>query len=106
MLSYWQARVMRTAWSSATRSCPGTMRWSPPKSSSGSATMRRHAEPFRQPLVVSLSNHERAQPEPPPPPEPGLYAVLGLSSSATDAEIQTAYRRRAAQLAQGEGDIT
>lgn len=30
--------------------------------------------------------------------DPGLYAILGLDPSATDAEIQTTYRRRAAQL--------
>src|ERR671935_3175488 len=40
------------------------------------------------------------------PPDPGLYAVLGIGSSATDEEIQRAYRRRAAQLAQSDGDIT
>jgi hypothetical protein len=32
------------------------------------------------------------------PPDPGLYAVLGLDPSTTDAEIQTAYRRQAARL--------
>jgi hypothetical protein len=31
-------------------------------------------------------------------PDPGLYAVLGLDPSASDAEIQTTYRRRAARL--------
>jgi hypothetical protein len=31
-------------------------------------------------------------------PDPGLYAVLGLSPSASDAEIQTNYRRQAARL--------
>jgi hypothetical protein len=31
-------------------------------------------------------------------PDPGLYAVLGLDPSATDAEIQTTYRRQAARL--------
>jgi hypothetical protein len=32
------------------------------------------------------------------PADPGLYAVLGLDPSASDAEIQTTYRRRAARL--------
>jgi hypothetical protein len=31
-------------------------------------------------------------------PDPGLYAVLGLGPSASDAEIQTTYRRQAARL--------
>src|SRR5207237_4415518 len=31
-------------------------------------------------------------------PDPALYAVLGLSPSASDAEIQTNYRRQAARL--------
>jgi hypothetical protein len=31
-------------------------------------------------------------------PDPGLYAVLGLDPSASDALIQTTYRRRAAKL--------
>src|SRR5205807_7663986 len=31
-------------------------------------------------------------------PDPGLYAVLGLDPSVSDAEIQTAYRRQAARL--------
>jgi hypothetical protein len=31
-------------------------------------------------------------------PDPGLYAVLGLDPSASDAEIQTNYRRQAARL--------
>jgi hypothetical protein len=31
-------------------------------------------------------------------PDPGLYAVLGLDPSASDAEIQTTYRRQAARL--------
>jgi hypothetical protein len=34
--------------------------------------------------------------------DPGLYAVLGLDPSVSDAEIQTAYRRQAARL-QGGG---
>ncbi|MDQ6671753.1 MAG: DnaJ domain-containing protein [Chloroflexota bacterium] len=36
-------------------------------------------------------------------PDPGLYAVLGLDPSVSDAEIQTAYRRRAARLQGGGG---
>jgi hypothetical protein len=32
------------------------------------------------------------------PADPGLYAVLGLDPSASDADIQTTYRRRAARL--------
>jgi hypothetical protein len=32
------------------------------------------------------------------PVDPGLYAVLGLDPAASDAEIQTTYRRRAARL--------
>ncbi len=35
---------------------------------------------------------------PHPPEDPGLYAVLGLTPSASDAEIQTSYRRQAARL--------
>ena len=31
-------------------------------------------------------------------PDPGLYAVLGLDPSASDIQIQTTYRRRAAKL--------
>jgi hypothetical protein len=38
-------------------------------------------------------------------PDPGLYAILGLDPSASDADIQTTYRRRAAQLtARGSRD--
>jgi hypothetical protein len=36
-------------------------------------------------------------------PDPGLYAVLGLDPSVSDAEIQTAYRRQAARLQGGGG---
>jgi hypothetical protein len=36
-------------------------------------------------------------------PDPGLYAVLGLDPSVSDAEIQTTYRRRAARLQGGGG---
>jgi hypothetical protein len=34
-------------------------------------------------------------------PDPGLYAVLGLDPSVSDAEIQTTYRRQAARLLGG-----
>jgi len=34
-------------------------------------------------------------------PDPGLYAVLGLEPSVSDAEIQTTYRRLAARLQSG-----
>jgi hypothetical protein len=37
-------------------------------------------------------------------PDPGLYAILGLSPLATDAEIQTMYRRLAARLLSDGGD--
>jgi hypothetical protein len=33
--------------------------------------------------------------------DPGLYAILGLDPSASDAEIQTTYRRQAARLVRG-----
>jgi hypothetical protein len=36
-------------------------------------------------------------------PDPGLYAVLGLDPSVSDAEIQTTYRRLAARLLGGGG---
>ena len=36
-------------------------------------------------------------------PDPGLYAVLGLDPSVSDAEIQTTYRRLAARLQGGGG---
>jgi hypothetical protein len=36
-------------------------------------------------------------------PDPGLYAVLGLDPSASDAEIQSTYRRLAARLQGGGG---
>ena len=40
------------------------------------------------------------------PPDPGLYAVLRLDPSASDAEIQTTYRRLAARLlGSGSNDI-
>jgi hypothetical protein len=39
-----------------------------------------------------------AIPGPRLPPDPGLYAVLRLDPSASDAEIQTTYRRQAARL--------
>src|SRR3569833_1507554 len=35
------------------------------------------------------------------PADSGLYAVLGLPPTASDAEIQVAYRRQAARLAGG-----
>jgi DnaJ domain len=39
-------------------------------------------------------------------PDPGLYAVLGLHPSVSDAEIQTTYRRQAAKLlGSGSNDI-
>jgi len=38
------------------------------------------------------------------PPDPGLYAVLGLDPSTSDAEIQTAYRRQAARLLRNGAD--
>ncbi len=39
-------------------------------------------------------------------PDPGLYAVLGLDPSVSDAEIQTTYRRAAARLlGSGASDI-
>lgn len=42
---------------------------------------------------------------PPRRVDPGLYAVLGVDPSASDPEIQTAYRRRAARLvSSGEGN--
>lgn len=42
----------------------------------------------------------RPKKAPPPPPEDtGLYGVLGVDPSASDAEIQVVYRRRAAQIA-------
>ncbi|MGI9148627.1 MAG: J domain-containing protein [Chloroflexota bacterium] len=34
-------------------------------------------------------------------PDPGLYAILGLDPAASDAEIQTTYRRQAARLQSG-----
>jgi DnaJ domain len=38
--------------------------------------------------------------------DPGLYAVLGLDPTASDAQIQTSYRRQAARLLSNEsGDI-
>src|SRR5262245_45459261 len=36
--------------------------------------------------------------------DPGLYAVLGLEPSASDAVVQTTYRRKAARLMGGPGD--
>ena len=47
---------------------------------------------------------------PPPgrriPADPGLYALLGLDPSASDAEIQTTYRRQAARLlGSGSDDV-
>ena len=43
---------------------------------------------------------------PRPAPDPGLYAVLGLDPSASDAQIQTTYRRQAARLlGSGSNDI-
>jgi DnaJ-like protein len=40
------------------------------------------------------------------PPDPGLYAVLGLDPSVSDALIQTTYRRQAARLLNGSsGDF-
>jgi DnaJ domain len=39
-------------------------------------------------------------------PDPGLYAILGLDPSASDADIQTTYRRQAARLlGSGSNDI-
>lgn len=45
------------------------------------------------------------QPVSQPSSDPGLYAVLGLDPAASDAEIQTTYRRRAARmLGRGSAD--
>lgn len=41
----------------------------------------------------------REAPVPPRPPDDSLYSILGLDRSASDAEVQVAYRRRAARLA-------
>ena len=69
-------------------------------------------EPSEQPAVPERSetalvqahangvarNGALAPPESATPTDPGLYAVLGLTPSATDAQIQSAYRQQAAQL--------
>lgn len=49
------------------------------------------------PVPLNASNGS-ALPVPRLPADPGLYAILGLDPSASDAEIQTAYRRQAARL--------
>ncbi len=36
-------------------------------------------------------------------PDAGLYAILGVSATASDAEVQIAYRRKAARLATSRG---
>jgi len=57
---------------------------------------------------LAESSPARALPTPGPrlPPDPGLYAVLRLDPSASDAEIQTTYRRQAARLlGSGSNDI-
>jgi hypothetical protein len=38
-------------------------------------------------------------------PDPGLYAILGLEPTASDAEVQTTYRRLAARLHRDGGDL-
>ncbi len=45
-----------------------------------------------------LAAHAAAGPGPRLPSDPGLYAVLGLDPSVSDAQIQTTYRRHAARL--------
>lgn len=50
------------------------------------------------PLVEPPTAGALAVPGPRVPPDPGLYAVLRLDPSASDAEIQTTYRRLAARL--------
>src|SRR5207245_7371102 len=59
-------------------------------------------------LKLAESSAARALPTPGPrnPPDPGLYAVLRLDPSASDAEIQTTYRRQAARLlGSGSNDV-
>jgi hypothetical protein len=60
-------------------------------------------EPSETALSDSLANgagHNGllARPEPLGPTDPGLYGVLGLTPSASDAEIQSAYRQQASRL--------
>ena len=53
-------------------------------------------------LPVLAESAQLALPAGPEPrSDPGLYAVLGLDPSVSDAEIQTTYRRRAAKLMGG-----
>jgi DnaJ domain len=48
-------------------------------------------------------NGALARPESVAPTDPGLYGVLGLTPSATDAEIQSAYRQQASKLLENGG---
>jgi len=58
-------------------------------------------EPLASPLLpvpLNESNGLASSIVPRLPADPGLYAILGLDPSVSDAEIQTTYRRQAARL--------
>jgi DnaJ-like protein len=56
------------------------------------------AETSRLPILADAAALPALPPGPTIQADPGVYAVLGLDPSASDAEIQTTYRRQAAKL--------